>query len=414
MTKQNELQNLKGFRDFFPKDARKRDYLISKLRSVFEKHGFEPIETPVLEYASVLKGKYGKEADKLIYTFQDHGKRSVGMRYDQTVPTARFLSQNRSKLPKYFRRYQIQNVYRAENTQKGRYREFLQCDCDLFGAKNNISDAEILSVFFDVYKTLGVKSFKIILNDRQTLFNIFNDFATEKLSSFSIIQTVDKIDKIGKSGVTEKLIKKGLDKKSVEDILRKIENAKIPDNLKNTIDLAVSLGVDKNKIEYQPYLARGLDYYTGIIFEGKIDGYSSGSVGGGGRYDNLIKDLGGPDMPSVGFAVGFDRTLEALEKMDLLPDFNFSSQVLVTIFNKELALESLNLTQELRNNGIKVEVYPEFDNLGKQIGMANEKNIPFVVIVGPNEIEKNLFSLKNMETGEEETLKKEELINKLK
>ncbi|QQS43521.1 histidine--tRNA ligase [Candidatus Roizmanbacteria bacterium] len=399
---QIKLQTLKGFRDFLPLEKRNRDYVIGRIKQVFERFGFDPIETPTLEYAAVLQGKYGEEADKLMYTFEDKGGRMVGLRYDQTVPTARFLSQYSGTLPKYFRRYQIQNVFRAENTQAGRFREFTQCDCDIFGSTSSVADAEILAVFYQVYKELGFDSFIIRVNDRQTLFETIKPFESSELSTLSIIQTIDKLDKIQEEGVVEELMKKGLPKENAQLLLKKLNETKVPINLQVILDQAEKLGVPKAVFEFQPYLARGLDYYTGLIFEGIIPEYGSGSVGGGGRYDNLISDLGGPQVPAVGFAVGFDRTVEVLEKLQLIPDMENGTQVLVTVFDEKLAPVALEIAKKFREQNINTEIIPTTaDKIGKQLKYADLKKIPFVIIVGPDEAKENKLTVKNMKSGEE-------------
>lgn len=401
-TQQIKLQTLKGFRDFLPQDKRKRDYVTSKIKAVFERFGFDPIETPTLEYAAVLQGKYGEEADNLMYTFEDKGGRQVGLRYDQTVPTSRFLSQHAPILPKYFRRYQIQSVFRAENTQAGRFREFTQCDCDIFGSSSSISDAEILAVFYQVYNELGFDTFIIRVNDRQTLFETIKPFASTRLSIPSIIQTIDKLDKVKEAGVIQELITKGMPKENAEILLKNLSETKLPVNLQVILDQAQKLGVPNDVFEFQPYLARGLDYYTGLIFEGVVPEYASGSVGGGGRYDNLISDLGGPNVPAVGFAVGFDRTVEVLEKLKLIPTLDNGTRVLVTIFDEMLSAIALDIAKILRTEGINTEVIPTTtDKIGKQLKYADSKNIPFVIIIGPDESKESKISIKNMQTGEE-------------
>ncbi len=408
---QIKLQTLKGFRDFLPVEKRNRDYVIGRIRHVFERFGFDPIETPTLEYASVLQGKYGEEADKLMYTFEDKGGRVVGLRYDQTVPTARFLSQYIGVLPKYFRRYQIQNVFRAENTQAGRFREFTQCDCDIFGSGSSVADAEILVVFYQVYKELGFDSFIIRVNDRQTLFETIKPFESADLSTLSIIQTIDKLDKIKEEGVTQELVKKGLTQEKAKQLLDNLNETKIPVSLQLILEQAEKLGVPKDVFEFQPYLARGLDYYTGLIFEGIIQEYGSGSVGGGGRYDNLISDLGGPQVPAVGFAVGFDRTVEVLEKLQLIPDTENGTRVLVTVFDEMLASDAFEIAKKLREQDINTEVIPTTtDKIGKQFKYADMKKIPFVIIVGPDEAKENKLTIKNMKSGEEKKIEIKEVV----
>jgi histidyl-tRNA synthetase len=409
------IQTLKGFRDFLPKEKKARDYVQGKITEVFERFGFEPIETPTLEYASLLMGKYGDEADKLVYSFKDRGDREIALRYDQTVPTSRVLSQYQNDLPKYFRRYQIQNVFRADKPQKGRYREFTQCDCDIFGTQSSVADAELIAVYYSVYKALGVDSIQIVINDRKTLIDTLSPYANEEIDVFSIIQTIDKLDKMSEEEVSTELVKKGITQDSAADILKSITSAQMSDDLQKIVDNAVSLGVDKNAIKFNPALARGLDYYTGMIFEGVIPEYKVGSVGGGGRYDNLIGELSGTKISATGFAIGFDRTVEAVQQLGLVPDNATSSaKVLVTLFNETTINEALEIASKLRAAKIKTEVYPEVEKLGKQFKLANQKNIPYVIVVGESEIEQNKVQLKNMESGEQELLSIEKVIEKLK
>lgn len=409
------VQTLKGFRDFLPDEKRVRDFVQAKIVEVFETYGYQPIETPTLEYASLLLGKYGDEADKLVYSFEDRGKRKVALRYDQTVPTSRVLSQYQSELPKYFRRYQIQNVFRADKPQKGRYREFTQCDCDIFGTNSPVADAELLAVYYAVYKALGVASIKMVVNDRQTLTNALSPFATDKVDVFSIIQSIDKLDKMSKEEVSTELVQKGLEKQVAEQILTSISEAKMSKNLEEIVEKAVALGVDKAAIEFNPALARGLDYYTGMIFEGVIPEYTVGSVGGGGRYDKLIGELCGMEMLATGFAIGFDRTVEAVEQLGLVPEETFASaQVLVTLFDEKTSEKSLQVAGKLRASGISVDIYPELDKLGKQFKLADQKKIPYVIVIGENELDQNKVQLKSMESGDQELMTVEEVIKKLK
>jgi len=402
MANKTTLKTLKGFRDFLPTQSKNREYVITKIRNVFERFGFEPIETPTLEYAEILTGKYGKDADELMYTFIDRGDRQVGLRYDQTVPTARFLSQHQNLLPKFFRRYQIQNVFRAENTQKGRYREFLQCDCDIFGANSALADAEILAVFYAVYFELGLGSVRLLINDRDILFRTLDKYSTGEVSVLSIIQTIDKIDKIMIDGVVAELIKKGVHQNLAKEIVKAIQASSINTRLEEIMMYAQKLGVPEKSMQFSPTLARGLDYYTGLIFEGVIPGNESSSIGGGGRYDNLIEQLGGPDIPSVGFAIGFDRTIEVLEEIGKLPKFGSISQVLVTVFDQSTAKKSAIVATTLRNAGISTELYPNVDDkLSKQLKYINDQKIRYAIIIGPDEIKNEIVTLKNMETGEE-------------
>lgn len=409
------VQTLKGFRDFLPEEKRKRDFVAQKMREVYQRFGFAPLETPTLEYAELLLGKYGDEADKLVYSFTDRGDRQVALRYDQTVPSARILVQYQNELPRFFRRYQIQNVFRADKPQRGRYREFTQSDCDIFGSTNPIADAEVLAVFYNVYAALGITSLVIELNDRQTLFANLGPFATPEVSVLSLCQTIDKADKQSQAELVDELVEKGLDRDVAERLFVQVNKAESSKQLQTIVDMAVDLGVPRSVLKLNPKLARGLDYYTGLIFEGKIPEYPVGSIGGGGRYDNLIEQLSGQATPAVGFGIGFDRTVEAVEALQLFPDQQAqSTQVLVTIFSENMQDESLQAAAQLRAAGIAVEVYPELDKLGKQLKLADQKNIPFVLVIGEAEQQANKAVLKALKTGSQELLSLSEIITKLR
>ncbi len=397
-------QTLKGFRDFLPAEKRKRDFVLQKIKSTFERYGFAPVETPTLEYASLLLGKYGAEADKLVYTFTDRGEREIGLRYDQTVPTARLLTQYQHVLPRFFRRYQMQNVFRADKPQKGRYREFLQCDCDIFGSQDALADAEIISVFYQLYADIGLSDIRILVNDRVTLISTLQPFATETVSVFSIIQSVDKLDKQPVEEVCDELAQKGLDRQKASEALMLIQNATPSEELKKIMQCAIQNGVPETALVFKPTLARGLDYYTGVIFESVIPGVSGGSLGGGGRYDNLIESLGGTSVPAVGFAVGFDRTLAIADEKGLIPSLNSTSQILVTVFDDTCAEHSLRAAQTLRTQGFNVEIYPKADSIGKQLKYADMMGVPYALIIGPDEIQEGMVSLKNLKTGDSQKL----------
>ncbi len=404
-------QTLKGFRDFLPEQAKKRQYVINTLKNVFESFGFEPLETPALEYEEVLLGKYGEEGDKLMYRFTDNGDRRIALRYDQTVPLSRVVAQYGSTssplLPIPFKRYQIQNVWRAENTQKGRFREFLQCDADIVGTTSPLADAEVITVAEKAIQALGFSQFKILINDRTTFAGL----------PVAAITAVDKLKKIGPEGVINELLGKGIAKTSQEayDILKNIEEKQPLDRLLENFLLLKTLGITEDQYQYSPTLARGLDYYTGLIFEIEIDGYTVGSVCGGGRYDKLIGMFSGKDVPAVGFAFGFDRLMEALEEKSLFPSNLQTATVLVTIFSKDLLDKSVELSSHLRSNNINTELYlDETSKIEKQLKYADQKGIPYVVIIGPEEVEKNVVTLKNLKTREQETMNVEKMIEMLK
>lgn len=408
------LQTLKGFRDFLPAEKRGRDLVESSIKSTFELYGFEPLETPTLEYSELLLGKYGTEADKLVYSFEDRGGRQVALRYDQTVPTARVLAQYQNELGKGFRRYQIQPVFRADKPQKGRYREFVQCDADIFGVTIPLADAEIIAVYYSIYKNLGLSDIVIEINDRDTLISTLSPFASDTVPVYSIIQSIDKLDKLTVTEVTAELVAKGMSEKDAVQALANIESARPSPNLESILDAVKALGVPAANLKFNPTIARGLDYYTGMIFEGKIP-KESGSVGGGGRYDKLIENLGGPSIPAVGFGLGFDRTVEVLMSRSLIPSSNQTTSTLVTIFSENLQGQSLKVASKLRNAGINTELYPDpSDKLDKQFKYADKKSIPYAIVIGEDEIKNNMVTLKSLATREQLTLPIDEAIGKLR
>lgn len=410
----SSIQTLKGFRDFLPAEKQGRSFVAAKISEAFELFGFSPIETPTLEYASLLLGKYGDEADQLVYRFTDRGDREVALRYDQTVPTARVLAQYQSALPKFFRRYQVQNVFRADKPQKGRYREFTQCDIDIFGTTSPIADAEILAGTYAAFTNIGFSNVELRVNDRQVLLATLKPFETDQVDVFSIIQSIDKLDKLTPDQVSDELIKKGVSPEAVKEILAEITTAKESDNLKTIMSAAKHLGVPESQLVFTPTLARGLDYYTGMIFEVIVPEYGVGSCGGGGRYDNLIENLSGVSIPAVGIGIGFDRVVEAAQALDLIPSFDSSAQALVVMFGPETQPQTLETAAKLRLAGIATELYPEFDKLGKQFKLADQKKIRFAVIVGEEEAAHNLVALKDMTTGSQEQLTFTEAVETIK
>ncbi|OGM20544.1 histidine--tRNA ligase [Candidatus Woesebacteria bacterium RIFCSPLOWO2_01_FULL_37_19] len=408
------LQPVKGFRDFLPEEARKRQYLKNKFVEVFELYGFEPLETPAVEYQEVLLGKYGDEADKLIFKFEDEGGRKVALRYDQTVPTSRILAMYQQNLPMPWRRYQIQNAWRAEKPQAGRYREFIQCDIDIFGTVSPLSDAELLSVGNGLLKNLGFKEFQILINDREILFNIMNGAKIRQELQLPAIQTLDKLDKKSREEIEEELLQKEFSVEDVHNLFNQIDRAKPTETLTKVIKYCENLGVDQASVIFTPRLARGLDYYNSTIYEFVIEGYKAGSVAGGGRYDNLIQKLCGVNIPATGYSWGFDRLLEAMDQYKLLPINKTDTNVLVTVFNSDFVEKSALVVANLRENGVSTEIFPdETSKLDKQLKYADKKNIKWLIVIGPEEVEKSTVILKNLETGQQEDMKLENLINKI-
>lgn len=408
-------QLLRGFRDFLPKDKKQRDWLTAKIKETFERFGFEPIETPALEYSSLLLGKYGTEADKLVYRFTDNGGRDVALRFDQTVPTARVLAlnQNPDVLPQLLRRYQIQNVFRADKPQKGRYREFIQCDADIFASTPPIADAEILSVYAEIYRNVGFQKLIIKVNDRETLLPLLLQAGILENQLFSVIQSIDKLEKIQEDGVSEELLKKGLSLPTIKRVFENLRSAKPSKNLSAIVLVAEELGIPKDTIRFSTTLARGLDYYTGMVFEGIIPNIQGGSVGGGGRYDKLIESLGGVAIKAVGFGLGFDRTLEAAEELGLLPRSRATATVLVTIFEGN-PVQSVKTARFLRDQGINTELFTQPVKLDKQLKYADKKGIPYVVILGPEEAENGTATVKDMRKQSQQTVPLAKLPNLLR
>lgn len=395
-------QTLKGFRDFPPEEARKRQYAVNIIRQVFENWGFLPLETPALEYLEVFTGNIGED-EKLFYRFTDEGGRRVALRYDQTVPTCRFIAQNCDQLTFPFKRYQIQTVWRAEKPQKGRYREFLQCDADIFGLANSEADAEVVALSLAVFKALGFTNAKAVINDRALYQGI----------DYKAIVAIDKLEKLGEAGVVAELVAKGYSESEARALLIQVAKNEPNANLKAIFEYLNKSGF-KDSYQFKPTLARSFSYSSGTIWEIVVPEFGSGSMAGGERFDSLVSRFANREVPAVGFAVGFDRTIEAMTELGLFPSLDSVTKVLVTVFAKELLPDSLKVAGELRQAGVNTEIYsnPE-DKLAKQIKYADRKKIPFVIIIGEEERTQNKVLLKNLETGEQTLLNIQELVAKL-
>lgn len=391
-------QTLKGFRDFLPADALKRQYAIDIIRKTFELYGFQPLETPAVEYLETFAGQIGED-EKLFFKFTDAGGRKVALRYDQTVPTCRVIAQYPDKITLPFKRYQIQTVWRSEKPQKGRYREFLQCDADIFGVDNRTADAETVALTIDIYKNLGFKKPLAIINDRDLYKNI----------PYPAIVAIDKLDKIGDDGVKAELKQKGFDPKILDQVKNNLPN----DNLKKIFAYLDNYGF-KNNYLYKPTLARSFSYSNGTIWEIEVPEFSSGSLAGCERFDSLVGKFSNRNVPAVGFAIGFDRTILAMDELKLFPDLGTKTKVLVTVFSPELLIQSQKITQTLRNKNINTDLYPDSEEkLPKQLKYANSNQIPFVLMIGPDEAAKNLVTLKNMQSGKQETLTLDQAVDVL-
>ena len=397
----NTIRVLKGFRDFLPKEARKRQWLRAQMIKVFERWGYEPMETPTLESYDLFKGEVGED-EKLFYKFKDLGDRDVMLRYDQTVPTCRVVGQYSNEMKFPFRRYQIQSNFRAEKPQAGRFREFVQADIDIFGVASPFADAETIAVSLDLYKSLGFKNVVAVINSRDLMKGV----------PYEAIVAIDKLKKIGEDGVIADMVSKGIDKDQALKYFDYVKNIQPDETLKTIFDYLRVSGFADDWYKFDPMLARSFSYSQGPIWEIIIPEYPSGSVGGGERYDGMMKRITGRDIPATGIAFGFDRTLEAIEICGLLPELDISTQVLVTIFSPETRNNSIGLSINLRRAGVRVELFPDDrTKLEKQLKYANAKNIPYVAILGPEEVASQTVKLKDMKTGEQKCLPVTELIS---
>lgn len=387
-------QALKGFRDFLPQAALKRNWLKNKIVSVFENWGYDPLETPTLEPLELFAGQIGED-EKLFFKFTDNGGREVALRYDQTVPTCRVVGQYQNEISFPFRRYQIQPAFRAENTQKGRYREFIQCDADIFGIDSPVADAEVIALSLSIYKAIGFSSVKVLVNDRSLLKDL----------PYTAIVALDKLPKIGKVGVLAEMVKKGISSEQAQEYLDLVSKLQPNETLKTIFACLKAYGFDESWFQFEPTLARSFSYSTGPIWEVIVPELGGNSVLGGERFDNLVEKISGQKIPGTGFGLGFDRTLEAAEQLGLVPDFNTKTQVLVTVFSPDLLGASVKLASQIRELGFAVELYPDDQaKLNKQLKFANQKGIPYVAILGEDENKSGQFTLKNMSSGEQQTL----------
>lgn len=389
----NKIQTLKGFRDFLPAQAKKRQWLKRKIEETFELWGYDPLETPTLEPLELFAGQIGEE-EQLFFKFKDNAGRDVALRYDQTVPTCRVVGQYAQELPMPFRRYQIQPAFRAEKPQKGRYREFTQCDADIFGVKSPLADAEVIALSLDIYRRLGFKNVTVLVNDRSLLSDI----------PYKAIVAIDKLEKIGEAGVIADIIAKGIDEATAKNYLVKVRSLVPNETIKTIFDYLNQSGFDSSWYKFEPTLARSFSYSTGPIWEVKIPDFAAGSVLGGERYDQLVERVSGTNIPGTGFGLGFDRTLEAAEQFGLVPNLKSSSLILICTLGTNYLNQSLSFASNIRNAGVNTEVYPDPEALlSKQLKYANKKGIPFVAILGQEEVDKKEVKVKNMDSGEQKS-----------
>lgn len=415
---------LKGFRDCLPKEMIQRERMISTIKRCFERHGFSPLSTPALEYSEILTGKYGDEGDKLLYRFTDNGGRDVALRYDLTVPLARLIGQYRDiVLP--LRRYQIAEVWRAEKPARGRFREFIQCDVDIVGASSPIADAEIISAGIDALLSLGLSNFTVRINHRGILNAVLiAKGITEKEKQIMALRALDKLEKQGLENILKELRETaGLDERTLacftvflnclNDLrnLDSLEGIEAAENLRETLKILSNSGFG-DYIEFDPTIARGLDYYTGAIFETSLNDLPGfGSVMSGGRYNKLIGMFARHDIPAVGISIGLDRLFSALVELKMTEERETVTKVLICPAGSSLALYAASIARKLRDSGINTEIYHNPpDKIGKQIGYAGRKGIPFVVILGEKELQEGRCSLKDLGSGEQKYLTVEDVI----
>lgn len=438
-------QRLKGFRDLMPPAMFVRQHVISTLRGIFEMHGFAPLETPSLEYAATLEGKYGED-ERLIYKFEDKGGRKVGMRYDLTVPLARVVAMHLNEIALPWKRYQISPVWRGENPQYGRYREFYQCDIDIVGAASMLADAEILSIYGEAMQCLGFTGYRVVINNRKLLAGLARNAGVSPDKAGAVFRAIDKLDKIGPGGVREELVRNGIaedvagraldlfltgkDASSFSDNMALLGELAGPlkndpeasqglEELRQILDALPNMGVDLDRYKVDITLARGLDYYTGPVYEIVVDEPKIGSLGGGGRYDELMTLFSGRSLPTTGASFGMERIVDVMMDLNMITTAQTPSKALITVFDTSMESvgASLNLASELRSQSIACEVYMNpGDKLGKQFGYADKLGIPFAIVLGPDEIASGAVAVKNMKAPppNQQTLQRAELLNILR
>lgn len=445
-----------GMRDFLPAEARPRNHVFHIIRQVYESYGFEPLETPSMERLSTLLGKYGDEGDQLLFKVMKRGGKfkkalnrarqgeelvevdfaDMGLRYDLTVPLARVVAEYSHELPTIFKRYQIAPVWRADRPQRGRFREFYQCDVDVIGSKSMTVEAEVAGALSEVLDRLGFKGFRIHLNHRRLLDAMMEVAGIKGEERSGALVAIDKIDKIGRDGVVQELEERGISKPSIDALMPLLGQAgsaaaegafdnaatlaalqeqvghlesgrQALEELRQVIAFSAS-GPAAQYLYIDPYLARGLSYYTGPIFEIRSDEFS-GSLGGGGRYDELVGMFSKQDVPACGFSLGIERILVLMGERGLLDEKSAPADVLVTLWNDEFTPNSFRLLNELREAGLRADLYPDNDRMGKQFGYADERQIPFVAILAPDELEQGVVALKDLASGEQEDVARAEV-----
>jgi len=411
----------RGMRDFLPEDVRRRRHVIGVIEDVYGRYGFEPLETPALENIETLTGKYGEEGNKLIFKVlrrgehESSGETDLALRYDLTVPLARVVAEHRGKLPKFFKRYQIQPVWRADRPARGRFREFYQCDVDAIGSMSPVVEAEMLSAVSEVLQRLGFSDFTIQLNHRELLTALLNGAGVDATLHATALVAIDKLDKIGRDGVRDDMVARGVASNSADTCLTAFEDPEAFDtlvardergvaarqNVREIMTLADAT-VARGHVKLTPRLARGLSYYTGSIMEVAVPDLA-GSLGGGGRYDGLIGMFSGENIAACGFSLGLERILVVMTERNMFPVdvARAAADVMVTRFEGEDAADALRLAADIRARGLSVDIYPDADKLGKQFKYAASRGVRFVTVAGADERARGEVTVKNMVTGEQ-------------
>ena len=423
-------RTLKGFRDFLPEDMARREHLIDTAKAVYRSFGFSPIDTPALEYSEILLGKGGAESDKQMYRFEDAGGRDVAMRFDLTVPLARFMAQHVGRTGTPFKRYHVGPVWRGENTQRGRYREFVQCDFDTIGTKSVLADVETLLVIHDLFSALGFERFTIHANNRKVLSGLLEDMGLSTQAT-PVLRAIDKLAKVGPDRVAAELeAEAGASGDQAARILEMVslsgDNEAVIADLRSLlatsetgtagveelaalVDGSNAAGVDPARVRIDVSIARGLDYYTGVVFETFLDDLVDiGSCCSGGRYDDLASLYTKQELPGVGASLGVDRLLAAMEALGLAEERAAGADVLVVVF-AGFEGEALALAADLRRAGFAVEVYPDVRKLGAQLKYADRRGHRLALIAGPDEIERGAVQVKDLATGESREVERESI-----
>ena len=439
-----------GMRDYLPEAVTKRRYVMGIIETTYRRYGFLPLETPTMENLSTLLGKYGDEGDQLLYRVLHRGERlsralsrpkvgqgdlaELGLRYDLTVPLARVVAEYGNSLPRIFKRFQIQPVWRADRPAKGRFREFYQCDVDVTGTTSLLAEAEVISATCDVLDELGFRNFSIALNHRVILRSMIDAAGIDADLEGAALVAIDKLDKIGADGVRDELMQRGIAAPAAAQLLEMTAGSEALDNAErmaqlrqqlpmpaaqealNDIAALFDLTADTaagSRLRLTPALARGLSYYTGPIFEVISDDFS-GSLGGGGRYDNLVGMFSGRQVPAIGFSLGLERILMLMEDADMFPDLQMGAKVMICALAETPLTPVVGLAHRLRRAGVMVEIYPEQTRLGRQLQAADAMQIPYALIVGPDEVSQRQYPLKDLMSGEQRMLDEAGLIKALK